>query len=370
MTLDLRRPHGFLLWRGKKAAVLDPGDLPIGEPLEVRTGDEAFGVATLGSPARMLASEADRKEYFEAHRVWPREREAWWPGAKEFRLYPVERFEPYPQIRRDVALKECEGRDCLSCVHEGARWCRLHDLLAEEGKACADWEEFGDWRGPDDGGAAVKSGADTLAAPTADALDQDSESKMFDPDQPRVPPGNPEGGRWTSYEAGYASAIIQEADEHHREAGYVVGADGKIRLIKGEEGEIAIGVSDGDVMSAHAHWRYVTPSLPSPYDLQSHCQLAENIPSYQTTVVLSSHGQGRGYTRFELNGKPTGDWQTVGDEMAKEWEKIAWDIGERTMYMNSTDAEQAFQGELYKSLVTRASALGIKVMVKGTRWWK
>ena len=91
-TIDLPRPHGFLLWRGKKTAVLRPASdpLPHGEMLEIATGGERFGVAVLGKPARMMASEAKRKEYFAEHRVYESERETWWPGETEFLHYPVE----------------------------------------------------------------------------------------------------------------------------------------------------------------------------------------------------------------------------------------------------------------------------------------
>jgi len=137
------------MWRGKKAAILSPDPLPVGAELEVATGDERFGTVVLGDPARMLASEADRKEYVELHRVWPREREAWWPGETRFNFYPVESFDPYREIHRAWALKETgPGEpDCPMCVNEGGGWCRLHDELVQAGKSCGDWQPFEDWRG-------------------------------------------------------------------------------------------------------------------------------------------------------------------------------------------------------------------------------
>lgn len=99
--IQLNKPHGFLMWRGKKTAIVRPkGDeLPIGERLEVMTGDESFGFATLGHPAQMLETELDRKEYFAEHRVYRREREAWWPGETMFLVYPVEQFEARDEIK-------------------------------------------------------------------------------------------------------------------------------------------------------------------------------------------------------------------------------------------------------------------------------
>ncbi|MFH1573717.1 MAG: zinc ribbon domain-containing protein, partial [Acidobacteriota bacterium] len=147
-TLELNRPHGFLLWRGKKSAVLSPADLPVGQEMEVATAGERFGVAVLGQPARMLASEADRKEYFESHRVWPREREAWWPDAARFNVYPVERFEPYSKIQKDAGPRwEPAAEGCPECLNEGGGWCRLHETVAPEGMKCADFELVEDWRG-------------------------------------------------------------------------------------------------------------------------------------------------------------------------------------------------------------------------------
>lgn len=87
-TITLKHPHDQLLITGKKTAILTPDDLPVGEPVQV----EGVGVIVLGDPARMLASEADRKEYADTHRVRQQEREAWWPGEQRFQVYPVVRM--------------------------------------------------------------------------------------------------------------------------------------------------------------------------------------------------------------------------------------------------------------------------------------
>lgn len=87
--MELRHPHDKLLMQGKKTAILSVDALPVGEPVPV-TG----GAVVLGEPARMLVSEVDRKEWFERHRVRRAEREAWFPGATRFLVYPVESFQP------------------------------------------------------------------------------------------------------------------------------------------------------------------------------------------------------------------------------------------------------------------------------------
>ena len=147
--LELQRPHGFLMWKGKKTAVLRPDDQPldVGVALEVQTGGEAFGIVTLGKPAQMLDVEADRKEYFGEHRVYPHERKKWWPDAMKFLVYPVESFEPYPETLKkgDGAPGYEEGKPpCEDCTHEGSGYCRLHSFVAEKGWTC---DDFMDWRG-------------------------------------------------------------------------------------------------------------------------------------------------------------------------------------------------------------------------------
>ncbi len=47
-TIELPRPHGFLIWQGKQKAIADAEALPVGEKLLVVSDGEAFGYATLG----------------------------------------------------------------------------------------------------------------------------------------------------------------------------------------------------------------------------------------------------------------------------------------------------------------------------------
>jgi len=239
--LELKRPHGFLMWKGKKTAVLRPDDQPldVGVAMEVQTDGEAFGVATLGKPAQMLDAEADRKEYFGEHRVYPHERKKWWPGETRFFVYPVDQFEPYPET-----LKQGEGAPgyregapaCEDCTHEGSGYCRLYSFAAEKGWTC---DDFMDWRGDpvsqqkegvmpydieerDGEFCVVKQGGEVVkchaSQEKADAhltalrknveAEEEGEGEKYSPDQPRVPSGNPDGGQWAS--GGDGGALPQD----------------------------------------------------------------------------------------------------------------------------------------------------------------
>jgi 2'-5' RNA ligase len=95
--LYLAPPHGALLFDGKKRSVAKahPLDGLAGNDLTLVSGPAAFGTVRLGEPETVSLEEFDAR--FEEHRVWPRERERWWPGAQELLLYPVEQFEPFEE---------------------------------------------------------------------------------------------------------------------------------------------------------------------------------------------------------------------------------------------------------------------------------
>jgi len=152
--LELRRPHGFLLWRGKKAAIARPADqaLSFYTPVQITCDGEAFGTATLGEPAKVAASEFDGETWFKQHRVYAREREAWWPGATEFLVYPVDGFEALSKPRWVKAAAPNYGptsapETCTTCLEYSKGFCRLHDMVVEDDHVCDDWDDFEDWRG-------------------------------------------------------------------------------------------------------------------------------------------------------------------------------------------------------------------------------
>lgn len=104
--MKLKHPHDKLLVQGKKTAILSPDKLVIGEPIDIDVG-----ILVLDAPAQMLPDEADRKEWFEQHRVRKQERESWWPGATRFYVYPVRSFEVTTEDWRDPKTFGVKGDD-------------------------------------------------------------------------------------------------------------------------------------------------------------------------------------------------------------------------------------------------------------------
>lgn len=96
-VVDLTRPHGFLVWRGKQQAIASPTPLPVGDVMITSDG-EAFGVATLGQPAQMALSEFEREEG--KHCIRPEERQLLWPKVEAFYVHSIKAWkgfnEPQP----------------------------------------------------------------------------------------------------------------------------------------------------------------------------------------------------------------------------------------------------------------------------------
>jgi len=134
------------MWKGVKQAVVSPIELPTGVEMRVTTGQEGFGVVILDRPARMIAAEVDRKEYFEDHRVTRKEREGWWPDVEFLFVYPVSNFDAFDRIRKKAKLEPTNDADCPDCLQNIDGLCRLHDVECKDGYRCDEFTEIKDWR--------------------------------------------------------------------------------------------------------------------------------------------------------------------------------------------------------------------------------
>ena len=99
--LNLPYPHGFLLWKGKKRAIVltaaaDKAMRPdlVGRRVVAVSRGEAYGEMIVTDPILVTADELDRDA--EKHLVRPDERKTWWPDTLQFAVYPIAEFEPYP----------------------------------------------------------------------------------------------------------------------------------------------------------------------------------------------------------------------------------------------------------------------------------
>ncbi|HUW08705.1 MAG TPA: 2'-5' RNA ligase family protein, partial [Anaerolineae bacterium] len=118
----------------------------------VTTDGEIFGTVTLGEPASVPVLEFDEGTWFKDHRIFPKERASWWPGATEFLVYPVQEFKPLtkPQWMTKAAPNYGPTKAperCPTCLEYSDGFCRLHDQVVENDHTCNDWDDFEDWRG-------------------------------------------------------------------------------------------------------------------------------------------------------------------------------------------------------------------------------
>lgn len=97
--LDLERPHGFLVLRGKQTAIAGAEPLPVGESILIISDGEAYGHATLSQPVAMTAETFDQKDWSGQHCVLPRERREWWPEAQGYYVHRIVKWEPFEELK-------------------------------------------------------------------------------------------------------------------------------------------------------------------------------------------------------------------------------------------------------------------------------
>ena len=99
--LVLVEPHGELLWKGKKRAVVKAKRMDLSKPhwviSDLHRADNvlsglAYGVLRLEDPIGIDLEEFERRK--DEHLVSQEERERWWPGKDRLYLYPVRDFIP------------------------------------------------------------------------------------------------------------------------------------------------------------------------------------------------------------------------------------------------------------------------------------
>jgi hypothetical protein len=93
--LELPRPHGFLVWRGKQTAIATDKPLETDAPILIISDGEAFGEAILNQPAQLKAKAFDSQEWFDQHCIYVEERKRYWPEADKFYVHKIASFEPY-----------------------------------------------------------------------------------------------------------------------------------------------------------------------------------------------------------------------------------------------------------------------------------
>ncbi len=100
-TIELPRPHGFLIWQGKQKAIADAEALPVGEKLLVVSDGEAFGYATLGKPAQIKAkaSAFHSDDWQDQHCIRENERRLYWPDAEILYVHQISEWEGFEKSK-------------------------------------------------------------------------------------------------------------------------------------------------------------------------------------------------------------------------------------------------------------------------------
>ena len=94
--LNLPKPHGWLLWRGKKKAIANDTPLPSDSLLVISDG-EAYGHVTLSSPVAVSISEFERLE--DEHLVRREDRKLYWPNADKLYLHRLKEWAPFDSTK-------------------------------------------------------------------------------------------------------------------------------------------------------------------------------------------------------------------------------------------------------------------------------
>jgi len=159
--------------------------------------------------------------------------------------------------------------------------------------------------------------------------------RKYSPDQPRVPAGSPEGGRWarTEIHAGYTADIggmdlarkhkqtiyqlAGSTDAYGDEHAVVIGLDGNAsKVIRGNGSSVRVPDpgrgAQGTIHTHPARKGLTEPTAPSPGDIAQHMQdaLESGNENYTTIVASLSTGDAR-VKVYTLKGWPKGNL-TVG----------------------------------------------------------
>lgn len=95
--LDLPKPHGWLIYRGKQTAIANDEPLTTGQKLLIVSDDNAYGEAVLGQPTALSLSEFERLE--SEHCIRQEERKLFWPDCDVFYLHRLTDWQPFEETK-------------------------------------------------------------------------------------------------------------------------------------------------------------------------------------------------------------------------------------------------------------------------------
>lgn len=118
--LDLPKPHGFLIWRGKQTAIASISPLAVGEKMLIVSDGEPYGEAILSQPVAVNLKGFEQME--EYHCVRPEDRKLQWPNAESFFVHRLKSWTPYEEWQADgkrvlplKSIKMLDNGECELC---------------------------------------------------------------------------------------------------------------------------------------------------------------------------------------------------------------------------------------------------------------
>jgi hypothetical protein len=108
--IELQRPHGFLVWRGKQTAIAIDSAKALPKEAAIVSDSEAFGIASLGDPVQVSLSEFEKDSWQDQHCLTPDERRLLYPEAKAMNIYRIAEFKRFhtPKVFEGGELKDPE----------------------------------------------------------------------------------------------------------------------------------------------------------------------------------------------------------------------------------------------------------------------
>lgn len=97
--INVPKPHGFLIWRGKQKAIGSDVPLLSGEKVMIVSDGEAYGEAILGNSKDMSLIEFAK--YEDQHSTRPEEAKVAWPNADKLYTTWISQFTPYDEFEQD-----------------------------------------------------------------------------------------------------------------------------------------------------------------------------------------------------------------------------------------------------------------------------
>jgi hypothetical protein len=94
--LILKRPHAYLIWKGRKKAIASDCPLTPDEKMIIVCDGEAFGEVVLKQPVTTKTAGFEMLQ--DEHCIKPEERRLWWPDKDIFYIYRFSELELYNQM--------------------------------------------------------------------------------------------------------------------------------------------------------------------------------------------------------------------------------------------------------------------------------